>query len=276
MTLLSFLWFSLLGFNTCFLFALLSVISISCHENNDDDCFCHYNQDQKVNIYNCSDQTLGRLPPLLLNHTNWLAMENTHINKLDGEPYISNTFEFLDLKQSDVAVISEKFLEQVNQSKTLKWLDLRENKLKAIPQRMAQLRNLEKIWLSINPIHCDCKMTWMIGWLNNFTTVTGKHVIMDYQDVKCNSGKMKGLPIYVLTEVLMGCYSAKLTLGQKLGIGIDAALRFVMLILVFLVARNPREVKFYMYYYLKVDTVPKDEENENLNNMQYDAFFCYR
>ena len=99
---------------------------------------------------------------------------------------------------------------------------------------------------------------------------------MDYEDVKCNSGKMIGLPIYVLTEVIMGCYPAKLTLGQKLGIGIGAALGFVMLILVFLVARHPREVKFYMYYYLKVDTVPKDDKNENLENMQYDAFFCYR
>ena len=44
-------------------------------------------------------------------------------------------------------------------------------------------------------------------------------------------------------------------------------------ILIFLAARNPREAKFYMYYYLKVDTVPKDDKNEKLENMQYDAFF---
>ena len=212
----------------------------------------------------------------MTSQTNWLVMENTNVKEIETAYYVPDMIEFLDLKQSDVAVISGQLLEQVNQSKTLKWLDLRENKLKTIPQRIAQLRNFQKIWLSGNPIHCDCKMTWMIGWLNNFTTVTGEHVIVDYENVKCSSGKMIGLPIYVLTEVIMGCYPAKLTLGQKLGIGIGAALGFVMLILVFLVARNPREVKFYMYYYLKVDTVPKDDKNESLENIQYDAFFCYR
>ena len=216
------------------------------------------------------------MPQILLNDTNWLLMENTYITEVDGEAYVSDMIEFLDLKHNAAGVISGKFLEQVNQSKTLIWLDLRENKLETIPQTMAQLSNLKKIWLSGNPILCDCKMTWMIGWLNNFTTATGEHIIIDYQDVECSNGKMKGLPIYVLTEVLMGCYPAKLTLGQKLGIGIGAALGFLILILVFIVARNPREVKFYMYYYLKIDTVPKDDKNENLESMQYDAFFCYR
>ena len=40
--------------------------------------------------------------------------------------------------------------------------------------------------------------------------------------------------------------------------------------------RKSREVKFFMFYYLKLDTVPKDEENENLERIEYDAFFCYR
>ena len=259
-----------------YFFFLFSVIPILCHESNGDDCFCHYNQKQKVNIYNCSYQRLTSLPETLLNHTDWLVMEHTPVNRIDEKSYIPDMIQFLGLKQSDVAVISGKFLEQVNQSQRLKWLDLRGNNLEAIPQTMEQLRKLEKIWLSGNPIHCDCKMTWMIGWLYNSTTLSGEHVIVDYQDVKCSSGKMKGLPIYVLTEVLMGCYPAKLTLGQKLGIGIGAFVGFLMLILVFLVARDPREVKFYMYYYLKIDTVPKDDKNENVDNMQYDAFFCYR
>ena len=255
---------------------MLSVIPILCQETNDDDCICHYNQNHKVNIYNCSYTRLTSLPATLLNHTDWLVMEHTPVNGIDGKSYVPDMIQFLDLKQSDVEVISGKFLEQVNQSQRFKWLDLRGNNLKTIPKTMGQLRKLEKIWLSDNPIHCNCKMTWMIGWLYNFTTASGEHVIVDYQYVKCSSGKMKGLPIYVLTDVLMGCYPAKLTLGQKLGISIGACVGFLMLILVFLVARNPREVKFYMYYYLKIDTVPKDDKNENVDNMVHDAFFCYR
>ena len=100
-------------------------------------------------------------------------MEHTTVNKIDERAYITDMIQFLNLKQSNVAVISEKILAQVNNSQKLKWLDLSGNNLDAIPQTMAQLRDLKKIWLSENPIHCDCKMTWMIGWLNNFTTFSG-------------------------------------------------------------------------------------------------------
>ena len=48
------------------------------------------------------------------------------------------------------------------------------------------------------------------------------------------------------------------------------------MICIFFVAKNPREIKFLMYCYLKVDTVPKDDRDENVDNMEYDAFFCYR
>ena len=51
-----------------FLF-LFSVIPILCHESNDDDCICSYNQNSKLNIYNCSYKRLTHLPLALLNHT---------------------------------------------------------------------------------------------------------------------------------------------------------------------------------------------------------------
>ena len=115
----------------------------------------------------------------------------------------------------------------------------------------------------------------MIKWLNNFKRPTGEHVIVDYQDIKCQSGSMKGLPIYVLTEVIMGCYPAKLSTAQKVGIGVGTGIAFILMICVLYMAKNPREVKFLMYYYLKVDTIPKDDKDENVDNMEYDAFFCY-
>ena len=50
----------------------------------------------------------------------------------------------------------------------------------------------------------------------------------------------------------------------------------VIIVLVTIIAKNSREAKFFMYYYLKLDTVPKDDKDDNVDNMQYDAFFCYR
>ena len=191
-------------------------------------------------------------------------------------PSVLNTVKYLNLYNNKVVHVSDEFLRQVIESHTLKWLDLRQNDLKTISIKFKDLNNLEKIWLSGNPFHCDCEMTWMIEFLNNKTTSSGNQVVVDYREVKCYNGKMKGLPIYVLNQVIMGCYPAKMTLGQKLGISTGSVLGLVLVLVVFLVARNPREVKFFMYYYFKVDTVPKVDQNENVENMEYDAFFCYR
>ena len=216
------------------------------------------------------------LPSHLVDQTNWLEMENTQVAKLRGNRDVLNMIEVLDLSHSYVDFISEQFLEQVNHSKTLRSLDLRQNRLTKIPKTMAQIQNLERLWLSGNLIHCDCSMTWMIKWLNDFKRPTGEHVIADYQDIKCQSGMMTGLPICVLTEVIMGCYPAKLSIAQKVGIGVGAGIALILMIGIFFMAKNPREIKFLMFYYLKVDTVPKDDKNENVDSMEYDAFFCYR
>ena len=62
-------------------------------------------------------------------------------------------------------------------------------------------------------------MTWMIGWLNNFTTSAGEHVVQDYQDLRCHSGAAMEMPIYKLNEIIWGCYSKGLTIWQKVLIG---------------------------------------------------------
>ena len=138
-----------------------------------------------------------------------------------------------------------------------------------------KLTNLEKIWLSGNPLRCDCQMTWMIGWLSK-----SKDIIDDYQDIKCYSGMLEGLPIYVLNEVLMGCYPHILTKQQKIAIGIAAGISSLVIIaLVILVIRKSRDIKFFFYYYCiwcRSIGLPNDDKNEHLDSLLYDAFLCYR
>ena len=206
-------------------------------------------------------------------------MENTDITHLEGSDQLLNSIEFLDVSSNKIRYMSNGFIKNVNNSKTLKGLDLRHNSLTRIPREMMQWKSLESIWLGGNPIYCDCSMIWMIEMLNNFTTSSKSHVIFDYKEVKCHSKLMKNIPVYVLNPVAMGCYPHKLTLPQKVGIGLGsvlALLTVLTLLVVSLVARNPRETKFLIYYYLKRDTVPKDDKDENVDNMDYDAFFCFR
>ena len=84
------------------------------------------------------------LPSHLVNQTNWLEMENTQVTKLLGNREVLDMIELLDLSDSNVDFISEEFLDQINHSKTLKSLDLRQNRLTKIPKTMAQIQNLDK------------------------------------------------------------------------------------------------------------------------------------
>ena len=184
---------------------------------------------------------------------------------------------YLNVNSNKITIMNGSFMSALLQSQTLKWLNLAFNDITNLPVNVQNLTHLEKIWLSGNPFHCDCEMTWMIGWLNNFTIPSKEHVIVDYQDIKCHSGKMKGKPIYKLNKVDLGCFPSRMTTLQKVGIGLGAMLALIVIIvLVTIIAKNSREAKFFMYYYLKLDTVPKDDKDDNVDNMQYDAFFCYR
>ena len=184
-----------------------------------------------------------------------------------------NVTTYLNLKNNLVSSLANSFITALNQSEKLAWL----NKLTSLLQNIQMLRNMEQIWLSDNPFYCDCEMTWMTGWLNNFTTSSGRHVIVDYQELKCHSGMMLGQPIYILDKVNMGCFLSKLTKEEKIFIGLGSELTIVINIsLIIGMALRSREFKFLIHYYLKLDTVPKDDKDENVDNKEYDAFFCYR
>ena len=242
-------------------------------------CYCHYNLEDRVNVYNCSSSTTDVLPSSVPNYTDWVWLEKNRIKHLASEEYLA-TIKFLNMKQNIVSTISDSFVTKVIQSKNMKWLNLAQNKLTKVPKKMQELKHLERIWLSSNPFHCDCSMTWMIGWLNNFTTQLREHTVVDYQDVKCHSGKMKGFPIFVLDEIRMGCFPSKWTLGQQIGISFAGAVALIIIITLFiLVVRKYREIKFFFYHYFKwckCIGVARGDKNENLDNMEYDAFLYYR
>ena len=168
-------------------------------------------------------------------------------------------------------MICTSFIENLQKSRCVSF-DLSHNKLTQLPKYMQNLTNLNRIWLSGSNFRCECSMTWMIKWLNNLRTSSGNHVIVDYQNVTCHSGKMKGKPIYLLNEVEMGCYPS----GWKFGVGVGSGISVLIIISIIIMTRKSREVKFFMSYYLTLDTVPKDDKNENLEMIEYDAFFCYR
>ena len=219
------------------------------------------------------------MPKSVPKYTDWVWLENNNIGILDGEEYIK-TIKFLNLNKNIISTVTAFFITKVHESKNMKWLNLAQNKLFKIPKKIQNLKRLEKVWLSGNRFHCDCDMVWMVGWLNNFTTTLGEHVIVDYQDIKCHNGKMKGKPIYLLDEVKLGCFPSKWTLKQELITGISGGFGLVIIItLSTLVIRKYNDIKFFFYHYFKwciCIGVARDDKNEVLDNMEYDAFLYYR
>ena len=207
-------------------------------------------------------------------------MENDPITKLSVPHKYLDKLKFLDLKNSNINFISKSFLDSLQRNRNLTSINLAGNNLATVPPKVQDLVLLEKVWLSGNPFHCDCSMTWIIGWLNNFTSLHGEHVIIDYEYVKCASGLMVGTAIHKLNAVEMGCFPREWTMWQKIGVGIGTALAaLIILALTVIIIKRSRDIKFFFYYYFKWWTcfgIPKDDMDENLIGIEYDGYLSYR
>ena len=144
---------------------------------------CYYNHTLYNNIYNCSHTSQTTMPVAVLHHTDRVLLQNNYIDSLSANYQYLNRIRFLNLEHNSISSLPDQFLAQINSRKTLKSLNLANNKLITLPKTAKTLVNLQQMWLADNPFYCDCSMVWMIRWLNNFTTSNGQHVIVDFHDV---------------------------------------------------------------------------------------------
>ena len=253
---------------------------MKCLHSHDHYCYCHYDIINGVNVYTCSSIKLNMMPMSVPNFTNWVILQNSSINSVDGFRSYLLEVQFLHLGDNALSYINYSFLFYLQSSKTLTWLNLTSNKLTGMPFKIQKVTYFERIWLSHNPFHCDCSMLWMIGWLNNFTNSRGKHVVVDYQDVRCNSGTAHGMPIYKLNAVLLGCYPKGLILWQKILIGTGSGTAGLIIVLLLILSiKRSRSLQFFIFYRLKIKSIlsiNNDLEDENIEDKEYDAFLSYR
>ena len=132
-----------------------------------EGCFCHYDWQMKESFVNCSSTNITRMPNYVPNNTAFGVLWNISILKLCEYPGFLTNIKVLQVKSTKIYFICKAFANKLNKDR--------------------HMSKLKQIWLSDNPYHCDCDMIWMTRWLNNFTTTTGEHIIMDYQNVTCHS-----------------------------------------------------------------------------------------
>ena len=257
----------------CYGFVTYFVASpIHCKRSAGYHCYCHYYLYFKANVYNCSSINLESLPRSVPEGTDWLVLVNdSRITALSASHDYLNKLRYLDVHNNGISEVSDNFLNHLMKNRKLIWLNLANNRITVLPRKINQLLLLRKIWLGGNKFHCDCSMTWMIGWLNNFTTQSGDHIIVDYKDVFCYSGLEVGTPIYKLNEVDMGCFPHKLTKVEILSIVFGGLAVIVILTIIF----KRSLISFYLMEFLNLDFRPKNQSDDNVDDMEHDAYLCY-
>ena len=110
---------------------------VPCEPSENNGCYCHYNQDVKVNIYNCSSSRKTSLPNSVLKNTDWLIMQNSLISQLcDWSPYL-NGIQDLNVNNNYIKTVCESFIGKLSHS-NITVLDLSYNNLTIIPDTYEQ------------------------------------------------------------------------------------------------------------------------------------------
>ena len=94
------------------------------------------------------------------------------------------------MSSSNIVRIDKGVIKEM--TKTIKYLDISNNKLQYLPKEIQDVKNFTKLWISNNPFACNCDMLWMKDWLIDAASVKDK------EHVKCHSGKWNDEYKYLL------------------------------------------------------------------------------
>ena len=242
----------------------------SCFSQQNGTCYCHYNVNSKLNVYNCSSTSMNKLPSTVPKNTDGIIMDNTSITSLCDSSEFWKNISFLSFRGSSVNKICESFTTKLSEGKTLKVFNLKDNNLSHLPRSFEGLNTIEKILLDGNCFHCNCDMMWITWWLSNFTKSSKHNIVWDNRRVTCCTGMMVGQPIFLLDGEKLGCYPNKWTMWRE----ITATIITVIILFSIVIFKMRKEIKFWMYLHFTPSSM--DENLESLKDMRYDAFISYK
>ena len=178
----------------------IAALPISCS----GDCSCYRRFGQTANVLDCSNLGMTSLSDISVpNETTWLIAKNNKIDHLQFSRKL-NQMEHINFANSNISSIGQNFFSKLATVGKVRYLNLAGNKLKGFNKDIQQ-SSLSEIYLSGNPIDCNCDMFWFVKWLNT-------SIVKDSQDIRCVGGEFDGMWVYELTREQMGCIPAVLEL----------------------------------------------------------------
>ena len=170
----------------------------------------------------------------------------------------------IELQYNNISKVSGNFVKSMGH---LDYVDISNNNITALPEVVTDLSNMT-LYIGNNPYRCTCDMLWMANWLN---ISTANNIVKDYKQVRCESGKKQaiGKPVYELTKENLDCFGFSIV-----PVVIPCVVVGLMMIVGFTIFRNLDRIKFFLF--LKTSIRLNEDEQEDLDIMQFDALVAYR
>ena len=251
------------------IFLLFTVFPVPCLHR----CNCHYFQEEDAKVFNCTAVNLTSMPETVQNETTWITLSENNIQAITSSyKYIQN-ITHLDLRQMKLETISWKFVDDIVESMSLKYLNLADNFLRVLPNQVLQMKFVREFYISGNPYECNCHTIWMKDWLHNLTKSGSNQSVVDFEQAKCSehSSLMPGKPLYELDAELMGCIPVPSPFKQV--IPTSAAVLLIALVTA-LTILNWELIKYTLFMTFGVSI--NDDDPEDLLKMDYDCFLLNR
>ena len=107
----------------------------------------------------------------------------------------------LDLHGNNLTNISAEMFDGFILTNTLLYLDLSNNEISNLPEKIRNLSSIKTLKISGNKFKCSCETFWMREWLLNET-----QVVEDFENVKCQMKSGKWIPVVHMDKADMGCF----------------------------------------------------------------------
>ena len=118
----------------------------------------------------------------MLEDTDQLFLPGNNLGSLDKASDYLNNVTLLNFSSNNIEYIEEKVIKAI--SKSVMYVDIRDNKLKTLPRAITSMNGSIKLWISDNPYECSCDTLWMKDWLIDNGNVQDKY------NVVCSTGKL--------------------------------------------------------------------------------------
>ena len=162
--------------------------------------------EKQANVLNCSATQTKTLNNLEIPEvTTWLIADSNNINHVCEKSDFENILH-MDLHSSKIEHICDDTFQNLAQNDKIKYLNMAYNGITKFSKNIVHIKSLEEVYVTGNPIECNCDTFWFVNWLTNFTTPSGVRIVKDYMNVTCSRGKWNGTRVHKLDAVKMGCF----------------------------------------------------------------------